>query len=81
MATRFAVLAWRIPRAAEPGELPPWGRKESATAERLPGTPWHHPLLAGLPWCLRGKESAPAHAGDVRLIPGLQKCPGEGHGR
>ena len=40
MATHSSILAWRIPRTEEPGELHrgklnPWGRKESDTSERL----------------------------------------------
>ena len=35
--------------------------------------------LIGLPWWLRGKESA-RNAGDVGLIPGLGRSPGEGNG-
>ena len=33
MATHSSVLAWRIPRTAEPGRLPLWGRTESDTTE------------------------------------------------
>ena len=33
----------------------------------------------GLPWWLRGKESA-CNAGDAGSIPGLGRCPGEGNG-
>ena len=33
----------------------------------------------GLPWCLRGKESA-CKAGDPGSIPGLGRSPGEGNG-
>ena len=32
-----------------------------------------------LPWWLSGKESAPADAGDVGLIPGWRRSPGEGN--
>ena len=35
--------------------------------------------LVGLPWRLSGKESA-CNAGDVGLIPGLHRSPGEGNG-
>ena len=36
MATHSIILAWRIPWTEEPGGLqPPWGCKESDTAERL----------------------------------------------
>ena len=33
----------------------------------------------GLPWWLRGKESA-CNTGDPGLVPGLERFPGEGHG-
>ena len=33
----------------------------------------------GLPWWLRGKESA-CNTGDTGLIPGLRRSPGGGHG-
>ena len=33
MATHSSVLAWRIPRTAEPGRLPLWGRTELDTTE------------------------------------------------
>ena len=35
--------------------------------------------MTGLPLCLSGKESA-CHAGDVGLVPGLGRSPGEGNG-
>ena len=35
MATHSSILAWRIPRAEEPGGLQSWGREESDTTERL----------------------------------------------
>jgi len=36
-------------------------------------------LRRGLPWWLSGKESA-CNAGDLGLIPGLGRYPGEGRG-
>ena len=33
MATHSSVLAWRVPGMEEPGGLPLWDRKESATTE------------------------------------------------
>ena len=34
MATHSNILAWRIPKTEETGELPsPWGHKESDTTE------------------------------------------------
>ena len=35
MATHSSILAWRIPRAEEPGSLHPWARKESDTTKQL----------------------------------------------
>ena len=35
MATRFSILAWRIPWIDEPGGLQSVGHKESDTTERL----------------------------------------------
>ena len=35
--------------------------------------------IYGLPWWLSGKESA-CNVGDLGLIPGLRRSPGEGHG-
>ena len=35
MATHSSSLAWEIPWIKEPGELCPWGRKESDTTESL----------------------------------------------
>ena len=35
MATHSSILAWRIPRTEEPGELPSRGRKELNTTEQL----------------------------------------------
>ena len=35
MATRFSILAWKIPQTKEPGGLQPMGRKESDTTEQL----------------------------------------------
>ena len=33
MATHSSILAWRIPRAKEPGRPQPLGRRESDTAD------------------------------------------------
>ena len=35
IATHSSVLAWEIPRTEEPGELDPWGSKESDMTEWL----------------------------------------------
>ena len=36
MATHSSTLAWKIPRAEEPGRFGPWGLKELDTTGRLP---------------------------------------------
>ena len=42
MATHSSILAWGIPWTEEPGGLySPWGRKKSATTERLTHTRTH----------------------------------------
>ena len=35
MATPSTILAWKVPRAEEPGGLRPWGHKESDRTEQL----------------------------------------------
>ena len=35
MATHSRILSWRIPWTEKPGELYPWGRKESDMTEQL----------------------------------------------
>ena len=37
-------------------------------------------ILNRLPWWLSGKKNLPANAGDMGLIPGLGRSPGEGNG-
>ena len=95
MATYFIILAWRIPWTEEPGGLySPWGSKQSDMTEWLSISQREHkaqywiPLstysgilafwLSQCPW-FSGKESA-CNAGDLRLIPGLGRSPGGGHG-
>ena len=51
----------------------PWGCKELDTPERLSFSLW------GFPCNSVGKESA-CSAGDLGLIPGLGRSPGEGNG-
>ena len=51
----------------------PWGCKESDTTERL-----HLYIYMGFPGGSDGKESA-CSAGDLGLIPGLGRSPGEGN--
>ena len=47
MAIHFSILAWRIPRTEEPGQLQLMGCKESDTTERLTPT-----------YTMKGKVSA-----------------------
>ena len=66
--------------------------KESDMTERLSlslyiwkilSTPKILKLIQGLPWWLCGKKkkkNPPANAGDLGLIPGLGRSPGEGNG-
>ena len=35
MVTHSSILAWRIPWSEKPGELSPWGHKESDMTEQL----------------------------------------------
>ena len=75
MATHSSVLAWRIPGTGEPGGLLSMGLHRvghdwsdlAATAAAA---------AAELPWSV-GKDS-PCNVGDLGLIPGLGKSPGEG---
>ena len=63
-ATHSSILAWRIPRTE------PQGRTESDTTEaRIWGFPDGSVVM-----------NPPADAGDVCLIPGLGRVPGEGNG-
>ena len=70
MATHSSTLAWRIPQSEEPGRLQSTGRKESDTTERV---------LMGFPGGSVVKN-LPAIAGDMGLIPGSGRSPGEGNG-
>ena len=77
MATHFSVLAWRIPGTGESGGLPSLGSHRVG-----------HDLAAaaaaavsdmGFPGGSEGKASA-CNAGDLSLIPGSERSPGEGNG-
>ena len=54
-------------------QFDPWVRKIPWRRDRLP------PSILGLPLWLSGEESA-CNAGDLSLIPGLGRYPGEGTG-
>ena len=69
MAIHSSVLAWRIPGMGEPGGLPSMG------LHRV-GHNWSNLAAAGVS---DSKESA-YNVGDLGLIPGLGRSPGEGKG-
>ena len=76
MSTHSSILARRIPWLEKPGGLQSTGCKESDTTERLH---FHFILLQGFPDSSIGKESA-CNTGDLDLILGLGRFPGEGKG-
>ena len=77
MATHSSVLAWRIPGTGEPGGLPSMGSHRvghdwsNLTAAAAAG------FTGGFPPGSDGKN-LPASAGDLGLIPGSGRSPGEG---
>ena len=73
MATHASILAWRIPRTEEPGGLQVHRVTESQTGLKRVST--HVSAWRGFPG---GAKNLPANAGDVDLIPGLERCPGGG---
>ena len=83
MATHSSIIAWKILRTEEPGEV----TKELDMTERArthththTHTETHtHTPLGWLPRWLSSKESA-CQAGGTGLIPGLRRPPGEGNG-
>ena len=72
MAIHSSTIAWKSYGQRSLVGYSPWGHKESDTTERL-----HFPFLFLIG--LAGKESA-CNAGDLGLIPGLGRSPGEGKG-
>ena len=73
-ATHSSILAWRIPWTI------PWGCKESDTAEWLSlSFFWYDKDCLGFPSGSAGKEST-CNVGDLGLISGLGRSPGEGKG-
>ena len=66
MATCSSILAWEIPWTEEPGGLQPMGPQKSWTQLGFPGGS-------------DGKASA-CNVGDLGLIPGSGRSPGEGNG-
>ena len=76
MATHSSILAWRIPGTGEPGVLPSLG------SHRVRHD-WSNLVAATKIWNFPGGSDGKASAcsaGDLRLIPGLGRSPGEGHG-
>ena len=71
MAPHSSILAWRIPWTEEPGG-PQSMRLQRVRHDLVTNTFWAS-LVTG------GKESA-SNAGDLGLIPGLGRAPGEGNG-
>ena len=69
MATHFSILAWKIPWREEPAGLQSMGsqrvRNNGVTNNKM-----------GFPGGSDGKEST-CNAGDLGLIPGLGRSPGE----
>ena len=86
MATHSSVLAWRIPRTAEPGGLLSMGSHRvghdwsglAAAAAAVLSTILSK-VICGFPGGSDGKEST-SSAGDMGSIPGLGRSPGGGHG-
>ena len=75
MATHSSVLAWRIPGTGELGGLPSMGsHRVGHYCSDLAAAA----AAAGFPRGSNGKESC--NAGDLGLIPGLERSPGEGKG-
>ena len=94
MATQSSILAWRIPWTEEPDGLQPiglqrvrhdWSYWARARARAHTHTHTHESYYScnywpmGFPGGSDGKGSA-CNAGDLGLIPGLGRSPGEGNG-
>ena len=75
MAAHSSILAWRIPWTEEPGRLQSTGLQrvghDWATSPHLTKG------ITGFPNSSAGKETA-CNVGDLGLIPGLGRSPGEG---
>ena len=69
MATHSNILAWEIPWTEEPGRL------QSMGSQRV----GHDLATKYFPYGSAGKEST-CNVGDLGLIPGLGRSPGEGKG-
>ena len=75
IATHSSTLAWKIPWTEEPGRLQSMG-SQSDTTERLH---FHLHTYLDFPGGSVAKNLL-ANAGDVGLIPGSGRSPGEGNG-
>ena len=77
MAPHSSTIVWKIPWTEEPGRLQSMGSQRVghnwSTSLSLSGSP------EGFPCGSAGKESA-RNVGDLGLIPGLERSPGEGKG-
>ena len=75
MATHSSILAWRTPRAEEPGGL--WSMGSQRV--RHDWSDWAHRYAQGIP---DGSvvRNLPANAAGPGVIPGLGRAPGEGSG-
>ena len=84
MATHSSVLAWRIPGRGEPGGLPSMGshRVRHDWSDLAAACVYDTCIIYGkfLFPSGSGVENLPANAGDVGLIPGMGRSPGEGNG-
>ena len=82
MATHSSVLAWRIPGTAGRWGLVGcclWGRTELDMTEATQQQQQQQHPIQGFPGGSDGKESA-CYSGDLGLIPGWGRSPGEGNG-
>ena len=78
MANYSSILAWRIPGKGKPGGLLSMGsyRVGQDWSDLAAVAAWPY---KGFPCGSAGKESA-CNTGDLGLIPGLGRSPGEGNG-
>ena len=77
MATLSSVLAWRIPGTGEPGGLLSLGSQSRTQLKQLSSSSSN--LFEGFPCGSADKESS-CNVGDLGLIPGLGRSPGERKG-
>ena len=75
MAAHCSILAWRMPWTEEPGGLQSAGLQR--VGHDLVTSPHLTKGIIGFPHSSVGKETA-CNLGDLGLIPGLGRSPGEG---